>query len=92
VTCGISENGLILLDYLQKRGGSHKLRTFQRIWARKIQDLDELLDDLKKRDLILLTRDGRTQVIRLISNAQTTKILREHGRIPPPHHRHPTQI
>jgi hypothetical protein len=92
VPCGINFEGLRVLYFLQKRGGTFPFEKFLRIYRKRIDNLDLLLTDLKERGLILLTRDGRRQVIRLVDDAQTTDILLEHDQIPPPHHRHPTRL
>jgi len=88
MSCGITEEGLQILYFLQKRGAGWPLEKFNRIWIKKIKKLDEVLTDLEKRKLILRTNDGRTDIIRIINRNRTTKILIAHDKIPPLHHRH----
>ncbi len=88
--CGISTEGLDVLAFLQKRGGTWHLRKFVRFWRYRVDNLDALLDDLSDRGLIVITRDGRSEVIRIYNRAEVTNIIIQHDYFIPPHHRQRT--
>lgn len=92
MSCGIEPMGLEILSFLQKRGSDCDLKKFEKIWNRRVNNLSSLLEFLIQRDLILITRDGRTKVIRIYNRAKATNCILEHEYLIPTHHKHQTQL
>jgi len=90
MVCGIDSTGLDILFFLIHRRVSWE--QFEKIWSKKTPDLENKIRDLEKRKLVIRTRDGRRKIIAMLDNAQCVKILLNHDKIPPAHHRHPTRL